>query len=67
MESFQGKSIARFENLLMNRGIAATWMEDYIHHSPHGSPGYITPPEVADGYVASAPASATPQPALQRS
>lgn len=55
-----------FENLPAARRLSVAWKEDYNHHRPHGSLGYVTPVEFAARLAASAPASATPQPTLQQ-
>lgn len=55
-----------FESLPTARKLSASWKEDYNHHRPHGSLGYVTPAEFAARLAASAPASATPQPTLQQ-
>jgi putative transposase len=53
-----------FESLPVARALTAAWKEDYNHHRPHSSLGYVTPIEFATRCAASAPASATPQPTL---
>ena len=55
-----------FENLAAARRLTTAWREDYNHHRPHSSLGYVTPAEYAARCPASAPASATPQPPLQQ-
>lgn len=71
-ESFHGRLrdefLARevFDNLPAARKLSAAWKEDYNHHRPHSSLGYLTPVEFAARRAASAPASATPQPTLQQ-
>ena len=55
-----------FENLPAARKLSVVWKEDYNHHRPHSSLGYVTPAEFAARLAASAPASATPQPTLQQ-
>ena len=55
-----------FENLASARALTAAWREDYNHVRPHSSLGYQTPRGFAAACAASAPASATPQPALQQ-
>jgi putative transposase len=71
-ESFHGRlrdeflACEVFENLPAARRLSAVWKEDYNHHRPHSSLGYVTPAEFAARRAASAPASATPQPSLQQ-
>jgi putative transposase len=55
-----------FESLAAARKLSTAWKEDYNHHRPHSSLGYVTPAEFAARCAASAPASATPQPTLQQ-
>ena len=59
-----------FESLVAARKLTAAWRDDYNHHRPHGSLGYVAPSEFAARCPASAPkaASATPQqpPPLQQ-
>ena len=59
-----------FENVAEARRLTSAWREDYNHHRPHGSLGYLTPVEFAARSAASAsvraPASPPPAPALQR-
>lgn len=55
-----------FESLAAARRLTSAWREDYNHHRPHGSLGYVTPTEYAARCAASVPASATPQPTLQQ-
>ncbi len=55
-----------FESLTAARRLTAAWREDYNHHRPHSSLGYVTPVEFAARCAAVAPASAAPQPALQQ-
>ncbi len=64
------KFLAReeFENVSEARRLTSAWREDYNHHRPHGSLGYLTPVEFAARSAASAPGRtpAAPAPALQR-
>jgi transposase InsO family protein len=68
-ESFHSKlrdeflALEEFENLAAARRLTAAWREDYNHHRPHSSLGYLTPVEFAARCTASAPKllSATPQ------
>jgi putative transposase len=55
-------AIEVFENLSAARKLTAAWREDYNHHRPHSSLGYLTPVEFAARCPASAPKllSATP-------
>ena len=55
-----------FESLMAAQRLTRQWRDDYNHHRPHSSLGYVTPAEFAARCTASAPASATPQPALQQ-
>ena len=55
-----------FESLSAAKRLTKQWQEDYNHHRPHSSLGYVTPIEFAARCATSAPASATPQPALQQ-
>jgi transposase InsO family protein len=55
-----------FESLSAAVRLTRQWREDYNHHRPHSSLGYVTPIEFAARCTASAPASASPQPALQQ-
>ncbi|HWB01034.1 MAG TPA: IS3 family transposase, partial [Pirellulales bacterium] len=55
-----------FESLTAARKLSTAWKDDYNHHRPHSSLGYVTPAEFAARCAASAPASATPQPTLQQ-
>jgi transposase InsO family protein len=52
-----------FENLAAARTLTTAWKDDYNHHRPHSSLGYLTPTEFAARGAASAPEllSATPQ------
>jgi transposase InsO family protein len=52
-----------FESLAAARKLTAAWRNDYNHHRPHGSLGYVAPVEFAARCTASAPKllSATPQ------
>jgi putative transposase len=56
-------ALEEFENLVAARRLTAAWREDYNHHRPHSSLGYVTPTEYAARCAASAPKllSATPQ------
>lgn len=54
-----------FENLAEADWFSEAWRVDYNQERPHSSLGYQTPTEYARRCAASAPASATPQPALQ--
>lgn len=53
-----------FESLVAARRLTAAWRDDYNHHRPHSSLGYVTPVEFAARRAASTPelASAAPQP-----
>lgn len=52
-----------FESLAAARKLTAAWRDDYNHHRPHGSLGYLAPAVFAARCAASAPKllSATPQ------
>ena len=52
-----------FESLAAARKLTAAWRNDYNHHRPHSSLGYVAPVEFAARCTASAPKllSATPQ------
>ena len=56
-------ALEMFESLAAARKLTAAWREDYNHHRPHGSLGYVTPSVFAARCTASAPKSlvATPQ------
>ncbi len=56
-------AVEEFESLAAARKLTASWREDYNHHRPHSSLGYLTPVEFAARCPASAPKlfSATPQ------
>jgi transposase InsO family protein len=64
---FRDEFLARevFENLPAASRLTAAWKEDYNHHRPHSSLGYVTPVEFAARGAASATAAglATPNPA----
>ena len=55
-----------FESLVAARQLTAAWREDYNHHRPHSSLGYVTPVEFAARCAASVRAPATPTPSLQQ-
>jgi putative transposase len=48
-----------FESLTAARRMTSVWKDDYNHHRPHGSLGYLTPREFAARCAASAPGSST--------
>ncbi len=52
-----------FENIAAAQKLTTAWKDDYNHHRPHSSLGYVTPIEFAACWAASAPKllSATPQ------
>jgi putative transposase len=56
-------ALEEFESLAAARKLTTAWQEDYNHHRPHSSLGYVTPVEFAARCTASAPKlfSATPQ------
>lgn len=76
VESFHSRlrdeflSREEFENVTEARRLTSAWKEDYNHHRPHGSLGYLTPSEFAARSAASAsgrpPASPAPAPPLQQ-
>jgi putative transposase len=55
-ESFHSKlrdeflGLEVFENLAAARKLTATWKEDYNHHRPHSSLGYVTPANLPKPY-----------------
>jgi putative transposase len=63
-------ALEEFENVAAARKLTTAWQDDYNHHRPHSSLGYLTPIEFAARWAASAPEllSATPQatPPLQQ-
>jgi putative transposase len=59
-------ALEEFESLVAARQLTATWREDYNHHRPHSSLGYVTPAAYGARCAASVRASATPQPSLQQ-
>ena len=59
-------SLEVFDNLSAARKLTRAWREDYNHHRPHSSLGYVPPSEFAARCAASATASAAPQPPLQQ-
>jgi putative transposase len=52
-----------FESLVAARKLTAAWREDYNHHRPHSSLGYVTPAE----YAARCCSSVRPTASLQNS
>jgi transposase InsO family protein len=68
-ESFHSKmrdeflALEEFENVAAARKLTTAWKDDYNHHRPHSSLGYVAPAEFAARCTASAPKllSATPQ------
>lgn len=63
-DEFLGMEV--FESLPAARKLTLAWKEDYNHHRPHSSLGYVPPSEFAARCAASATASAAPQPTLQQ-
>ena len=59
-DEFLGMEV--FDNLPAARKLTLAWKEDYNHHRPHSSLGYVPPSEFAARCAASAPAT----PALQQ-
>ncbi len=55
-------AIEVFESLLTSRKLTAAWRDDYNHHRPHGSLGYVTPA----AYGARCAASVRATPSLQQ-
>jgi putative transposase len=53
--------LEEFENLVAARKLSTAWKEDYNHHRPHSSLGYVTPVEFAARCAASAAATPTLQ------
>ena len=53
--------LEEFENVAAARRLTAAWKEDYNHHRPHSSLGYVTPAEFAARCAASASATPTLQ------
>jgi putative transposase len=66
-ESFHGRlrdeflSLEVFDNLAAARSLTAAWKQDYNHHRPHSSLGYLTPTAFAAACAASASAAPTLQ------
>ncbi|QDT69269.1 IS2 transposase TnpB [Planctomycetes bacterium MalM25] len=62
-------AVEEFESLAAARRLTAAWRDDYNHHRPHSSLGYVAPAEFATRCPASAPESlsATPQARLRSS
>ena len=60
-ESFHGRlrdeflQLELFESVTTARRLTSAWREDYNHHRPHSSLGYLTPGEFAARCAASAP------------
>jgi transposase InsO family protein len=50
-----------FESLVAARKLTAAWREDYNHHRPHGSRGYVAPVEFAARCAASVRVTASLQ------
>jgi transposase InsO family protein len=71
-ESFHGRfrdeflSLELFESLSAAKLMTRQWKEDYNHHRPHSSQGYLPPTTFAARCAASVPASAPPQPSLRQ-
>ena len=57
-------ALEEFENLSAARSLTHDWRDDYNHHRPHSSLGYVPPAQFAARCAASTPetTSATPQP-----
>ncbi len=47
-------AVEEFETVVAARQLGAAWQEDYNHHRPHSSLGYLTPNEFASRCAASA-------------
>ncbi len=60
-ESFQSRfrdeflAMEEFESLSAARSLTQSWREDYNHHRPHSSLGYVTPAQYAARCAASSP------------
>jgi len=67
-ESFHSKfrdeflAMEEFESLSAARRLTSLWKEDYNHHRPHSSLGYMTPAQYAARCPASAPETTSPTP-----
>lgn len=59
-------ALEEFESVAAARRLTTAWQDDYNHHRPHSSLGYLTPVEFAARWAASATAPATPAPPLQQ-
>lgn len=65
-ESFHSKLVDEFlsretfENVVSARQLTIAWREDYNHHRPHSSLGYVTPAEFAARCAASVPEPPSP-------
>lgn len=46
-------AVEEFESLVAARRLTIAWREDYNHHRPHGSLGYVTPDQFAAGCCSS--------------
>lgn len=57
-------AMEEFETLMAARRLTQSWRDDYNHHRPHSSLGYVAPADFAARCAASTPetTSATPQP-----
>ncbi|MFO0905728.1 MAG: transposase [Pirellulales bacterium] len=72
VESFHSRfadeflSVEILESLAAEKRQTAAWKDDYNYYRPHSSLGYVAPAEFAIRCDASAPATATPQPALEQ-
>ncbi|WP_246117754.1 integrase core domain-containing protein [Adhaeretor mobilis] len=58
-------ALEEFESLAAARQLTTAWKDDYNHHRPHGSLGYVAPAEYAARLAASVRTSATPQSSIQ--
>lgn len=65
-ESFHSKLVdeflsrEQFDSVNQARRLTTAWQEDYNHHRPHSSLGYVTPAEYAARWTASVPERPAP-------